>query len=128
MHAFEASVAAIRRSGPAICSSRLRLLGRHFEGGHEVDAGANEISRMRAPPGAHAASPPSAGRAARRTGAKRLVSRRFRREMLVDLEGLDEGYHLYGEDIDLAWPAESAGICPRGGRDPPRQAVTSAAS
>jgi N-acetylglucosaminyl-diphospho-decaprenol L-rhamnosyltransferase len=33
----------------------------------------------------------------------------LRREMLDDLGGLDEGYHLYGEDIDLAWRARKAG-------------------
>jgi GT2 family glycosyltransferase len=33
----------------------------------------------------------------------------LRREMLEDLGGLDEGYHLYGEDIDLAWRARQAG-------------------
>ena len=29
----------------------------------------------------------------------------LRREMLEQLGGLDEGYHLYGEDIDLAYRA-----------------------
>ena len=37
----------------------------------------------------------------------------LRREMLAELGGLDEGYHLYGEDIDLAYraarPVGSAG-------------------
>jgi GT2 family glycosyltransferase len=33
----------------------------------------------------------------------------LRREMLDELGGLDEGYHLYGEDIDLAWRAREAG-------------------
>jgi N-acetylglucosaminyl-diphospho-decaprenol L-rhamnosyltransferase len=33
----------------------------------------------------------------------------LRREMLDDLGGLDEGYHLYGEDIDLAYRARKAG-------------------
>ena len=29
--------------------------------------------------------------------------------MLEELGGLDEGYHLYGEDIDLAYRAQKAG-------------------
>ena len=33
----------------------------------------------------------------------------LRRQMLEELGGLDEGYHLYGEDIDLAWRARRAG-------------------
>ena len=33
----------------------------------------------------------------------------LRRKMLEDLGGLDEGYHLYGEDIDLAYRASQAG-------------------
>jgi N-acetylglucosaminyl-diphospho-decaprenol L-rhamnosyltransferase len=33
----------------------------------------------------------------------------LRREMLVELGGLDEGYHLYCEDIDLAYRAAQAG-------------------
>jgi GT2 family glycosyltransferase len=33
----------------------------------------------------------------------------LRRRMLEELGGLDEGYHLYGEDIDLAYRAERAG-------------------
>ena len=33
----------------------------------------------------------------------------LRREMLEQLGGLDEGYHLYGEDIDLAYRAHKAG-------------------
>ncbi|MDX6506982.1 MAG: hypothetical protein QOG06_1626 [Gaiellaceae bacterium] len=33
----------------------------------------------------------------------------LRREMLEELGGLDEGYHLYGEDIDLAWRARKEG-------------------
>jgi N-acetylglucosaminyl-diphospho-decaprenol L-rhamnosyltransferase len=33
----------------------------------------------------------------------------LRREMLEELGGLDEGYHLYGEDIDLAYRARRAG-------------------
>jgi N-acetylglucosaminyl-diphospho-decaprenol L-rhamnosyltransferase len=33
----------------------------------------------------------------------------LRREMLEELGGLDEGYHLYGEDIDLAYRARQAG-------------------
>jgi GT2 family glycosyltransferase len=33
----------------------------------------------------------------------------LRRQMLEELGGLDEGYHLYGEDIDLAWRARQAG-------------------
>jgi GT2 family glycosyltransferase len=33
----------------------------------------------------------------------------LRREMLAELGGLDEGYHLYGEDIDLAYRASKAG-------------------
>ena len=33
----------------------------------------------------------------------------LRREMLAGLGGLDEGYHLYGEDIDLAYRACRAG-------------------
>jgi N-acetylglucosaminyl-diphospho-decaprenol L-rhamnosyltransferase len=33
----------------------------------------------------------------------------LRREMLDQLGGLDEGYHLYGEDIDLAYRARKAG-------------------
>ena len=33
----------------------------------------------------------------------------LRREMLEQLGGLDEGYHLYGEDIDLAYRARKAG-------------------
>jgi len=33
----------------------------------------------------------------------------LRREMLEELGGLDEGYHLYGEDIDLAYRARKAG-------------------
>jgi GT2 family glycosyltransferase len=33
----------------------------------------------------------------------------LRREMLEELGGLDEGYHLYGEDIDLAYRAQNAG-------------------
>ena len=33
----------------------------------------------------------------------------LRREMLAELGGLDEGYHLYGEDIDLAYRARAAG-------------------
>ena len=34
----------------------------------------------------------------------------LRREMLEQLGGLDEGYHLYGEDIDLAYRAREAGL------------------
>ena len=33
----------------------------------------------------------------------------LRRAMLEELDGLDEGYHLYGEDIDLAYRAREAG-------------------
>ena len=33
----------------------------------------------------------------------------LRREMLDELGGLDEGYHLYGDDIDLAYRARKAG-------------------
>ncbi|HEY7018843.1 MAG TPA: glycosyltransferase family 2 protein [Gaiellaceae bacterium] len=33
----------------------------------------------------------------------------LRRSMLEELGGLDEGYHLYGEDIDLAYRAAKAG-------------------
>jgi N-acetylglucosaminyl-diphospho-decaprenol L-rhamnosyltransferase len=33
----------------------------------------------------------------------------LRREMLDQLDGLDEGYRLYGEDIDLAYRARKAG-------------------
>ena len=33
----------------------------------------------------------------------------LRREMLDELGGLDEGYHLYGDDIDLAYRARTAG-------------------
>ena len=33
----------------------------------------------------------------------------LRREMLDELGGLDEGYHLYGDDIDLAYRARQAG-------------------
>jgi GT2 family glycosyltransferase len=33
----------------------------------------------------------------------------LRRAMVEELGGLDEGYHLYGEDIDLAWRARQAG-------------------
>lgn len=33
----------------------------------------------------------------------------LRRAMLEELGGLDEGYHLYGEDIDLAYRARAAG-------------------
>jgi GT2 family glycosyltransferase len=33
----------------------------------------------------------------------------LRREMLEDLGGLDEGYRLYGDDIDLAYRARKAG-------------------
>ena len=33
----------------------------------------------------------------------------LRRELLEELGGLDEGYHLYGEDIDLAYRARQAG-------------------
>ena len=33
----------------------------------------------------------------------------LRREMLEELGGLDAGYHLYGEDIDLAYRARKAG-------------------
>jgi N-acetylglucosaminyl-diphospho-decaprenol L-rhamnosyltransferase len=33
----------------------------------------------------------------------------LRRQMLNDLGGFDEGYRLYGEDIDLAYRAEKAG-------------------
>ena len=33
----------------------------------------------------------------------------LRRELLEELGGLDEGYRLYGEDIDLAWRARQAG-------------------
>jgi N-acetylglucosaminyl-diphospho-decaprenol L-rhamnosyltransferase len=33
----------------------------------------------------------------------------FRREMLDELGGLDEGYRLYGDDIDIAYRAEQAG-------------------
>jgi N-acetylglucosaminyl-diphospho-decaprenol L-rhamnosyltransferase len=32
----------------------------------------------------------------------------LRRQMLEELGGLDEGYHLYGEDIDLAYRAKKA--------------------
>jgi N-acetylglucosaminyl-diphospho-decaprenol L-rhamnosyltransferase len=32
----------------------------------------------------------------------------LRREMLEELGGLDEGYRLYGDDIDLAYRAERA--------------------
>ena len=47
----------------------------------------------------------------------------LRREMLEQLGGLDEGYHLYGEDIDLAYRARKAGwerwYVPERGRRPP---------
>ena len=47
----------------------------------------------------------------------------LRREMLEQLGGLDEGYHLYGEDIDLAYRARQAGwerwYVPERGRGPP---------
>ncbi len=33
----------------------------------------------------------------------------LRREALAELGGLDEGYHLYGDDIDLAYRARKAG-------------------
>jgi N-acetylglucosaminyl-diphospho-decaprenol L-rhamnosyltransferase len=33
----------------------------------------------------------------------------LRREMMKELGGFDEGYHLYGEDIDLAYRAGKAG-------------------
>jgi hypothetical protein len=33
----------------------------------------------------------------------------LRRKMLEDLGGLDEGYRLYGDDIDLAYRARRAG-------------------
>ncbi len=33
----------------------------------------------------------------------------LRREMLDELGGMDEGYHLYGDDIDLAYRALKAG-------------------
>jgi N-acetylglucosaminyl-diphospho-decaprenol L-rhamnosyltransferase len=33
----------------------------------------------------------------------------LRRELLQELGGLDEGYHLYGDDIDLAYRARAAG-------------------
>jgi len=33
----------------------------------------------------------------------------LRREMLEELGGLDEGYHLYGDDIDLAYRADKVG-------------------
>jgi N-acetylglucosaminyl-diphospho-decaprenol L-rhamnosyltransferase len=33
----------------------------------------------------------------------------LRRQMLDELGGLDEGYHLYGDDIDLAYRARKAG-------------------
>jgi N-acetylglucosaminyl-diphospho-decaprenol L-rhamnosyltransferase len=33
----------------------------------------------------------------------------LRRQMLEELDGLDEGYRLYGEDIDLAYRARQAG-------------------
>jgi len=33
----------------------------------------------------------------------------LRRQMLEELDGLDEGYHLYGEDIDLAYRARRSG-------------------
>ena len=33
----------------------------------------------------------------------------LRREMLAELGGLDEGYRLYGDDIDLAYRARTAG-------------------
>jgi N-acetylglucosaminyl-diphospho-decaprenol L-rhamnosyltransferase len=33
----------------------------------------------------------------------------LRRQLLEELGGLDEGYHLYGEDIDLAWRAREGG-------------------
>jgi N-acetylglucosaminyl-diphospho-decaprenol L-rhamnosyltransferase len=33
----------------------------------------------------------------------------LRRQMLAELDGLDEGYRLYGEDIDLAYRARQAG-------------------
>jgi GT2 family glycosyltransferase len=33
----------------------------------------------------------------------------LRRKLLDELGGLDEGYHLYGEDIDLAYRARKAG-------------------
>ena len=40
----------------------------------------------------------------------------LRRAMLDELGGFDEGFRLYGEDIDLAtarrWRAGSAGTCP----------------
>ena len=44
----------------------------------------------------------------------------LRRTMLEELGGFDEGFRLYGEDIDLAYRARSAGwerwYVPRGGR------------
>ena len=33
----------------------------------------------------------------------------LRREMMEELGGFDEGFHLYGEDIDLAYRAAKAG-------------------
>jgi GT2 family glycosyltransferase len=33
----------------------------------------------------------------------------LRRQMLDELDGFDEGFHLYGEDIDLCYRAEKAG-------------------
>ena len=47
----------------------------------------------------------------------------LRRELLEELGGLDEGYRLYGDDIDLAYRARQAGwerwYVPERGRDPP---------
>ena len=52
----------------------------------------------------------------------------LRREMLDQLGGLDEGYRLYGDDIDLAYRAHKAGwerwYVPQASAIPAHQAVT----
>ena len=69
--------------------------------------------RRCAPPGAPPAQPLPPRRAAGRSPCEAdwlLGAFLFlRRELLAELGGLDEGYRLYGDDIDLAYRARKAG-------------------
>ena len=62
--------------------------------------------------GRHPAAPLRTGRAPDRPVEADWLLGAFlvlRREMLEELGGLDEGFRLYGEDIDLAYRADRAG-------------------